>query len=765
MPEPLRAAVYCTSEAERAAAQKALGRGGEVTTYDGVLEGWLDGDGVRELAAQGIVVDPLDTEAAPPEPRHDALERKTHCEESDPGVQALRATLGPQPPRVLEPEPAEAPDVAFYHIRLSGPITEEQRRAFVSYDVDLAAFEPPDAYRTRLTREQYGKVRATPGVRAVERYRLEETLTPELLAAIKRGPARRTFDCILHRIADRDRIVGELRALAGVKVLEASWLYIRFEAPADAALLAKVAYTSGVRRLDVYEQPSLMVARARSLVGADALPWTGKGELVAVFDSGIDREHPDLHDRVKSVEHLKDATADDLFGHGTHVAGIIAGTGAASGGKIKGVAPDAKLAIIGFVDADNRPLIPMNWADLLARAVKRGAHIINLSVGTNPRGLYDFGSLALDEFACANPDVLVVVAAGNSGVALEGWVGFHTVGSPATAKNALTVGASDTDRADIDRTWGKYSADNFPKPPIADQRMSGDPDFPAALSSRGPTDSDAVKPDVLAPGTYILSARASKATMAFWEPQQPGPYAYLGGTSMATPVVSGCAAVLRQYLREERKLKTPSAALLKAILIASARRIRARDLPGELRDQIGFPDYDQGFGRVDLTNVLPHAGAPAKRRLEYDDVRGDSPKALASRGSPGELAASNAYRVTVADGAKEPLRVVLTWSDWPSDGVQNNLHLKVTAPGGTPVYGNPEHWAAQREAQSLLQRTLPTGEQVPALDKRNNVEQIVFEKPAAGQWTVEVLAENTPKPPQGYAVCVVGELDSPLEPG
>jgi hypothetical protein len=66
---------------------------------------------------------------------------------------------------------------------------------------------------------------------------------------------------------------------------------------------------------------------------------------------------------------------------------------------------------------------------------------------------------------------------------------------------------------------------------------------------------------------------------------------------------------------------------------------------------------------------------------------------------------------------------------------------------------------------SVFQRTLPDGTQVPALDKRNNVEQIVFEKPAAGQWTVEVLAENTPKPPQGYAVCVVGELDSPLEPG
>ena len=221
---------------------------------------------------------------------------------------------------------------------------------------------------------------------------------------------------------------------------------------------------------------------------------------------------------------------------------------------------------------------------------------------------------------------------------------------------------------------------------------------------------------------------------------------------MATPVVSGCAAVLRQYLREERKLKTPSAALLKAILIASARRIRARDLPGELRDQIGFPDYDQGFGRVDLTNVLPHKGAPAKRRLEYDDVRGDSPKALASRGSPGELAASNAYRVTVADGAKEPLRAVLAWSDWPSDGVQNNLHLKVTAPGGAPVYGNPEHWAARREADSCCSASCPPASRCRRSTSATTSSRSSSRSPAAGEWTVEVLAENTPKPPQGYAV-------------
>ena len=108
---------------------------------------------------------------------------------------------------------------------------------------------------------------------------------------------------------------------------------------------------------------------------------------------------------------------------------------------------------------------------------------------------------------------------------------------------------------------------------------------------------------------------------------------------------------------------------------------------------------------------------------------------------------------------------MLTWSDWPSDGVQNNLHLKVTAPGGTPCPRFPS--TGRRSARRSRCSSAPCrpASRCPALDKRNNVEQIVFDKPAPGQWTVEVLAENTPKPPQGYAVCVVGELDSPLEPG
>jgi serine protease AprX len=756
--EGLHAAIYVTSNEERKLAEDLVrdGRG----AYEGVVEGWLDSDGVRTLAEHGIVVDPISNGEEPvggPTP----MGRQGHVKVGDRRLSGIRRDR----PLDVEPEPEDAPDVAFYHIRLEGPITEEQRSAFVGFGVDLAAFEPPDAYRTRLTREQYAQVRATPGVRAVERYRLEEKLTPKLVEQLEEHPGeRRTFDLVLHRIADRDAVVARLGEL-GVEVTEASYLFIRFEAPLERELMGSIARIRSMRRLDLYEPPSLLSSHARTLVGVEGLPWSGTGEVVAVFDSGIDSAHQDFAGQIASLDSVDGASKEDAVGHGTHVAGILAGTGAASNGEHKGIAPGAKLAIIGFVGPDAVPIIPANWADLLERAVASGAHIVNLSVGTNFAGHYDFGSLALDEFVWANPEVLVVIAAGNSGVAPEGWVGFHTVGSPASSKNALTVGASDTDRAEIDTTWGAYNKKNFPAPPCSDERMSGDPDCPAALSSRGPTDSEAVKPDLLAPGTYILAPRAQGARIHFLDVPSDGAaangaYGYLGGTSMAAPVVAGCAAVLREYLREERHFANPSAALLKAMLIASARRIKARDLPEELREEIGYPDFDQGFGRVDLKNILPHDGAPAGRRLEYDDVRQDSPKALASRGS---VLAQQSYNFTVADGDAGPLRVVLAWTDWPSDGVQNNLHLKLTPPEGTPVYGNADHRVARRKADELLERYLQgTTERPPALDKRNNVEQIAIDQPTPGDYVLNVIAENTPKPPQGYALCVVGGLTGAL---
>ncbi|MGH2733768.1 MAG: S8 family serine peptidase, partial [Actinomycetota bacterium] len=477
-PERVRVAAYYIDDRGRRLAEETLRRTDPdvLAVHDGVVEGWVDLPGLKTLAEGGLVVDLLDQEtpassgreaqpiigagpSSAPDPHSPALEEfkqqskyvsllGERLEVSDRPVDSLDPRIHTIGEVVLQPAPEQALDAAVYHIRLHAPMAEEQRETLVDLGIDLAAYEPPDSYRTRLTREQYSAVRRLSFVKAVERYRFAETVTRDVLAkvasemhpGVEMGdeptllsapgppePTRATFDCVLHRIADRERVTRLIHSYAEAEVLESSYLYIRFSAPPDARFLAAVAKLPEVRRLGVYTPPKLLADHARKIVGIDAIAsqtsvaspaLTGEGELVAVFDSGIDADHPDLVDRVHSVEAVPGATEKDHVGHGTHVAGIIAGTGAASDRKIRGLAPGAKLAIVGVVATDGleaRVLTPANWADLLERAVARGAKLINLSTGRGAYGDYDFGSLSLDEFVYHHPDVLVVVSAGNEG--------------------------------------------------------------------------------------------------------------------------------------------------------------------------------------------------------------------------------------------------------------------------------------------------------------------------------------------------------------
>ena len=168
--------------------------------------------------------------------------------------------------------------------------------------------------------------------------------------------------------------------------------------------------------------------------------------------------------------------------------------------------------------------------------------------------------------------------------------------------------------------------------------------------------------------------------------------------------------------------------------------------------EIGYPDFDQGFGRVDLSAILSYEDTP-KRKLLFVDVLNNSSEALESRAPiGGPRKAMQTYTVTVPLGATEPLSIVLTWTDWPAVYVQNNLDLNVRGPANLRVSGNSEHtWSRQ-----LVLDDDP-------YDRFNNVEGVSIANPAPGTYRIQVIAENTVQSPQGYALCVCGEVTSILE--
>ncbi|MFE9354053.1 S8 family serine peptidase [Streptomyces olivaceoviridis] len=239
-----------------------------------------------------------------------------------------------------------------------------------------------------------------------------------------------------------------------------------------------------------------------------AAGYTGKGVKVAVLDTGVDTSHPDLKDQViESKNFTSAADATDHFGHGTHVASIVAGTGAKSGGKYKGVAPDAKLLngkVLddnGFGD-DSGILAGMEWA------ASQGADVINLSLGGYDTPEIDPLEAEVNKLS-AEKGVLFAIAAGNEGP--------QSIGSPGSADAALTVGAVD------------------------------DKDQLADFSSTGPRAGDgAIKPDVTAPGVDITAAAAKGSVIDQEVGEKPEGYLTISGTSMATPHVAGAAAILKQ---------------------------------------------------------------------------------------------------------------------------------------------------------------------------------------------------------------------------
>jgi hypothetical protein len=241
-----------------------------------------------------------------------------------------------------------------------------------------------------------------------------------------------------------------------------------------------------------------------------AAGYDGKGVKVAVLDTGVYADHPDLKGQVIEAKNFSTAaTTDDKVGHGTHVASIVAGTGAKSGGKYKGVAPGAKILSGKVLDDDGYGddsgiLAGMEWA------AQQGADIVNLSLGGTDTPGIDPLETEVNKLS-EQKGILFAIAAGN-----EGQGGDQTIGSPGSAADALTVGAVD------------------------------DNDKLADFSSRGPGLDGSIKPDVTAPGVDITAAAAPGSLIDKEVGENPAGYLTISGTSMATPHVAGAAAILKQ---------------------------------------------------------------------------------------------------------------------------------------------------------------------------------------------------------------------------
>ncbi|AXG79648.1 hypothetical protein DVK44_20595 [Streptomyces paludis] len=363
----------------------------------------------------------------------------------------------------------------------------------------------------------------------------------------------------------------------------------------------------------------------------------GSGVKVAVLDTGVLTSHPDLKDRVSQsanfIEWDDETATSDIDGHGTHVAGIVGGTGAASGGTYAGVAPGAEIisgrVLSGSLGQISHIIAGMEWA------AEQGADIVNMSLGAS--GLSDGTdpwSLATD--ALLAKGVLPVVSAGNSGP------GSYTVTPPAAAEGALSVGAAGGDGAT------------------------------ATFSSRGPLYGDySVKPNVKAPGVAVTSARAAGTPVGDAEREGPeGPvddnYTRLSGTSMAAPAVAGAAALVMQAHPDWTPVQVSQA------LISSA-----RGTPGE-------SVYDEGAGLIDVQRAIdqrvsattpavdfgrqawPRPAAPTTRKATFRNAS-DAPVtldlSLAVRSTRGTLPSSvlslSTNRLTVPAHGEASADVVL----------------------------------------------------------------------------------------------------------
>jgi serine protease AprX len=544
-----------------------------------------------------------------------------------------------------------------------------------------------------------------------------------------------------HELADPDslqKLAANVASRAGIKLQDVDVFTGKVQAEVPLARIEEIASDIDVRVIEQVLPPILSDDQANHLIYGVSPPprlqsFRGENQVIAVIDTGFDLGtqedcHPAFEGRIQKLISLGRAKEDSLTeaekyndpeGHGTHVCGTIVGHPMpTSEGIVGGVAPAATLVVSSLLKPRSKQIAPVN--DIPSAFgipyQEHGARIFSNSWGDSlpsnkEQRQYGDNAKQIDAFVRDNPDALIIFSAGNNHLVanpttITRKVPRPTIGSEAAAKNCLTVGASGSTRK------GKDQRTNL-------EILEPDKLYPQ--SSRGRTKEARIKPDVVAPGFSIFSARSrhhevkytgSAATSTSPSHEKDIGWHARSGTSHATPMVAGVAAILREMVMKTGLENIP-AALLKAIIINGADR-----LPGVDTDA-------QGFGRVNLqASAKMIQDKPLVAREDIAELK-TSTESGTFIGNPLLHGQEFVLVLTLETSVQIPnpeFKITLIYNDKPGAEMQNNLNLSVT-----DINAKEAKHGYESEHEMKIQ---------------NNVEQVVWASFEGGALSVKVTAQK-----------------------
>ncbi len=618
-------------------------------------------------------------------------------------------------------------------IHLEAPLTPAVQAALAQAGVTLVSYVPERSFV--VTVRDVGVLQTAPFVdwygQFHPAYKIAEAVAERVPREAEWRSPGLTLDLSLHADGDLTLASSEVVAI-GAEILDSleagrvHRLQVRIH---SADQLRALAFLDQVAWISEPVSRELRNDRARWIVQSYEAPGPptqatplydsglrGQGEVVGLIDQTPDLQHCLLSDPegdLPGPNHRKFSafTANTpVADHGTHTAGTLGGIHADGSLDGAGIAHEARIAFTQLPGNQSGNLFNILQAHRTEGAAVH-SNSWGASAGSANAQAYTVDCVDLDNFSWLEEEALVVFACANDSV-----FPLSPVLSPENSLNALAVGATE-------------SGDVLQPQDLA-ERHGSCTIGPVGLDMRR-------KPEIFAPGRVLLSAAVNTACDLIER----------GGTSMATPVVSGGAALARQYFRQgyypfgrpvPGNARIPSGALLKATLLVGTVDMleETENSPGVYTDQ-KIPNDVEGWGRMNLDNSLYLYGD--NRRLQVVDV------ANADGLLTGQSQSFNWRNLSL----DQPLHVCLSFTQPPGSlftltPVTNNLDLVVISPTGQIFRGNVFAGGASQTGGSA--------------DPRNNLEMVRITAPELGVYTVQVLGSSVNTGPQGFALAATGDL-------